>query len=103
MFGLRKIDFSKSSCNTGFYHCACCNAPLFHASDKFDSGTGFPSFWKAHSNGVKIKHLDNYGRKRIQLQCENCGSHLGHLFSDGRTPTGQRYCIMGNAIKKTDI
>lgn len=78
----------------GMYHCAGCNTPLFKSDTKFESGSGWPSFFEPVSPGAVELHEDNsYGMRRIEATCAACGSHLGHVFPDGPNPTGQRYCI----------
>ena len=78
----------------GMYHCAACNTPLFKSETKFDSGSGWPSFFEPISPGAVDLHEDNsQGMRRIEATCATCGSHLGHVFPDGPKPTGQRYCI----------
>ena len=98
MLGEKKIDINDSSHQKGIYGCARCGSPLFEAAKKFDAGCGFPSFWLHIEANVKLKELDTYGRKRIQLLCKNCGLHLGHLFNHKHTPTQKRYCINASAI-----
>ncbi len=78
----------------GLYHCGACNAPLFKSDAKFESGSGWPSFYEPVSPHAVELHEDNsYGMRRIEATCAACGSHLGHVFPDGPRPTGQRYCI----------
>ncbi|MEO6816842.1 MAG: peptide-methionine (R)-S-oxide reductase MsrB [Edaphobacter sp.] len=78
----------------GVYHCAACDAPLFASDKKFESGSGWPSFWLPVSSEAIQAHEDNMlGMQRIEVTCARCGAHLGHLFPDGPRPTGMRYCI----------
>jgi peptide-methionine (R)-S-oxide reductase len=78
----------------GLYHCAACNAPLFKSNTKFESGSGWPSFFEPVSPGAVELHEDStHGMRRIEATCATCGSHLGHVFPDGPQPTGERYCI----------
>ncbi len=77
----------------GVYRCAACNNPLFASSSKFDSGTGWPSFDQALPGAVEFKADNAYGMHRTEVLCANCGSHLGHIFDDGPTATGKRYCL----------
>ncbi|HEX4154443.1 MAG TPA: peptide-methionine (R)-S-oxide reductase MsrB [Acidobacteriaceae bacterium] len=78
----------------GLYHCAACNAPLFKSETKFESGSGWPSFFEPISPDAVHLHEDNaHGMRRVEVTCATCGSHLGHVFPDGPNPTGQRYCI----------
>ena len=78
----------------GLYHCGACNAPLFKSDAKFESGSGWPSFYEPVSPHAIDLHEDrSYGMRRIEATCAACGSHLGHVFPDGPKPTGQRFCI----------
>ena len=78
----------------GVFRCAGCGAELFDTRDKFESGTGWPSFDRARSAGTVIEHKDrSFGMARTEILCARCGGHLGHVFPDGPTDTGQRYCV----------
>ena len=78
---------------TGEYHCVCCGALLFDSSAKFDSGCGWPSFDASISGSVEQRLDRSHGMVRTEILCKSCGSHLGHLFEDGPTSTGLRYCV----------
>jgi peptide-methionine (R)-S-oxide reductase len=82
----------------GVFHCAGCDLPLFDASTKFESGTGWPSFWKPLENAVGTKEDRSFFMVRTEVHCRRCGGHLGHVFDDGPPPTGLRYCMNGIAM-----
>jgi peptide-methionine (R)-S-oxide reductase len=85
----------------GMYHCAACDAPLFKSDTKFESGSGWPSFWDPVSKEAVAVHEDNtFGMRRVEVTCANCGGHLGHVFPDGpREKGGQRYCINSASLE----
>ncbi len=79
---------------TGAYQCVCCKAPLFHSKQKYDSGSGWPSFWQPFiQENIETQKDTGHHMVRVEVLCRICGAHLGHVFDDGPEPTGQRYCI----------
>ena len=83
----------------GVFACAGCDLPLYSSETKYESGTGWPSFWKPLPNAIGTKEDNTLFSRRTEVHCRRCGGHLGHVFDDGPKPTGKRYCMNGVALK----
>ncbi len=92
-----------SSFEQGLYNCICCETELFDSTEKFNSGTGWPSFTQAvQENAIKYELDNTLGMTRVEVMCNVCDSHLGHVFPDGPAPSGLRYCINSESLKKNE-
>ncbi len=92
-----------NSKDDGTYCCVVCEAPLFMSDTKFDSGSGWPSFYEPVAEGSIVRSVDrSHGMVRVEVSCGNCGAHLGHVFEDGPNPTGERHCINSAALDLKD-
>jgi peptide-methionine (R)-S-oxide reductase len=94
--GTSPLNHEKRS---GTFTCAGCGRPLFSSNTKFESGSGWPSFFQPIEGAIETTTDRSYGMTRVEVHCANCGGHLGHVFPDGPRPTGQRYCMNGIALQ----
>jgi peptide-methionine (R)-S-oxide reductase len=93
--GTSPLNFEKRD---GTFSCAACGQPLFASDTKFESGTGWPSFFRPLEGAIATTEDSSYGMRRVEVHCSRCGGHLGHVFPDGPRPTGERYCMNGVAL-----
>jgi peptide-methionine (R)-S-oxide reductase len=93
--GSSPLNYEK---RTGLFTCAACDTPLFSSDTKFESGTGWPSFWAPIEGAIETTIDRSHFMTRVEVHCTRCGGHLGHVFPDGPAPTGQRYCMNGVAM-----
>ena len=94
--GSSPLNFEK---RTGQYRCAACGTPLFESGTKYESGSGWPSFYAPLPGAVATRTDETSGLRRVEVHCARCGGHLGHVFPDGPRPTGERYCMNGVALR----
>ncbi|MYZ47213.1 peptide-methionine (R)-S-oxide reductase MsrB [Rhizobiales bacterium L72] len=83
----------------GIFHCAGCDLPVYSSKTKYESGTGWPSFWESLPNAIGTKEDNSFFMRRTEVHCRRCGGHFGHIFDDGPPPTGKRHCLNGVALR----